>query len=137
MITRQQLRELVRRQIDGYPRFESFTVVRRWGQDIGEAALPAVGVFTPRVTKRREAVRAYSRETDVAVLIRRKGGIALEDDLDLDVDVLAELLVRDMNCHVEDFEMLTADFDIPGSGDQRIGSALITFRALQLTQEPG
>lgn len=113
--------------------FPGHKVARRWGQVIDKDALPGVGFFTPRFQKVRDGSNAYSRTTDIACLIKRNGGADLEDLLDADTGIAEAMVLATLKGQVEDIELDSADFDIPGSGETRIGQVTLTFRALQLT----
>ena len=128
------MRGAVRTAVSGAAHFAGFTILTQWGQQIDQDALPGIAVFTPREDKRRVAAGKYQRQTDVVVLIRREGAASLEDRLDDDASAAeAVALAALLALAIEDAELASVEIDIPGSGEQRIGSAVLTFRVLQLT----
>lgn len=132
-VSRSAMREAVRSAALGAAYFRSFTVLRQWGQSIAPDDLPGLAVFTPRETKQRVASSAHERMTDLMVLIRRTGGESLEDDLDRDAEAAEAMALAALEAlELADVQLVSAETDIPGSGEERIGSMALTFRALQL-----
>lgn len=114
------------------PRFSGWAPLRGWSQAIEAANLPALGVFTPRETKSREGVRTYRTGTEVSVLVKRAGGATLEDDLDADADAIEAMALVILDGIAEDVELSQTETDIPGAGEARVGTMMLTFRVLSL-----
>jgi len=136
MATRKQLRDAVRAAV-ALDATLSGHALAPWGQDLDEGTLAGLGVFTPREVKRREAAGQFARQTDIVILIKRRGGDTLEDDLDTDVVAAESVALTALDSLVDDIEAVQIETDIPGRGKQRLGQIALTLRAVQLTSAPG
>jgi hypothetical protein len=111
-------------------------VISAWAQNIDANALPAVGIATPS-----EQRAALSQETDQAtitavVVIKRRGGDDLEDDLDDDAEALIPAIEAGLKTTTRDCALTTSAVDINGAGSPRVGTLTLTFQMITFADRP-
>ena len=97
--------------------------------------LPEITVLTPREQVQRTAVGMVDRIIDVVVVVRRKGGDTLDDDLDNESDDIEAAVLPVLAGHGDEEEVVevSTQFDVKGS--TRVGQLELRFRLVRYTAE--
>jgi len=132
-LTRPQMRSALRGALAISADFAGHTVLTSWGRNKDAASLPSIGIFTPRFQIQTAAVGARQETTDLLVLIGRQDGDTLEDLLDADATAMETLVLETLAPDFDEIEILSGENDVPGIGEKRLGTMMLTFRAVALT----
>ncbi|WP_243612931.1 hypothetical protein [Shimia aestuarii] len=119
--------------------FGGLTVLKSWGQDVDDKALPAAGVFTPSEPSRLSSTDDLYRETVLVIQLKREGGDDLEDLLDDDSDridgIVIGVLAEFPGEIIDSFHLANTTLEIEGAGAKRIGKLMMDFRVFRMTKE--
>ena len=133
--TVKELRSAVRTALEGDAYFADFAF-DDWGRNGDDKRLPKIGIFTPRRTPRTVGVGKRQETVDLTVAVKRSGGEDLEDELDDDAAKIDEIVTPVLNALADDADLSSVENDVPGIGDTRIATCLVTFRVELLTARP-
>lgn len=125
---RADYRAAARLALSAHPRFFGVAVLSAWRGNIDSASLPVIGVVTPdeRISL---ATRGQTEcGTLLQVVLKRLGGVELEDDLDLDAEAIEAVLYAalpplNVQCLPESVSVMIED-----RADQGLGTVIVSFR---------
>lgn len=132
---RVSIRADVKTALAGLAGIAADEVTTIYRKDIDIEQLPEIMVLTPREQVARVAVDQVDRTIDVMVIIRRKGGDDLDDNLDNESDDIEAAVLPVLAGHGDDEELVevTTQFDVTGS--VRVGQLEMRFRLVRYTSE--
>lgn len=132
---RVSIRADVKTALSGLAGIAADEVTTIYRKDIDIEQLPEIMVLTPREQVARVAVDQVDRTIDVMVIIRRKGGDDLDDNLDNESDDIEAAVLPVLAGHGDDEELVevTTQFDVTGS--VRVGQLEMRFRLVRYTSE--
>lgn len=133
-LTRPEVRHRARDAVLAHARFADFKVSSRWGRNRDETQLPAVDFFTPRFDQTVAGVSMRRDTIDLLALVRRVDGDDLEDLLDADADVLEAAVLGVLDSHFDEAMLVSGENDVPGVGERRVGTMMLTFRLTALVE---
>lgn len=133
---RSQIRASIRLTLQMLPHFSGFSHRSAWAQNVDVASLPVIAVATPRESKEQSAFDMADRNVTAVVVIKRLGGDALEDELDLDSVHLEAAVLQTMQTLNFGGQLESTEIDLSGSAEQRVGTLTMAFRVFVSTPEP-
>ena len=125
---RTDLRQRALEALQGSDLFSDHTCVQSFPKSIDHNQLPVIAVATPRERRVRDGLDTQDAVIDLIVVLKRKGGVALPDELDDAGDALEDLLLSAIGGPglLTTTEVST---DVDGQGDTCVGTLVITFEA--------
>ncbi|CUH66815.1 hypothetical protein TG4357_02656 [Thalassovita gelatinovora] len=114
--------------VSGLPELQGYTCKAHFPKSISDKDLPVVAVGTPRERRHGDGLDSQEAQIDLIVVVKKKGGADIEDELDEIGNVIEDLLIAQMgaNGELETTEISTA---VDGAGETRVGTLVITFTA--------
>lgn len=128
MSQRSTFRAMARAALAADARLSALTQISAWAGNISASDLPVIGVVTPQERSQAQTLEDFEKSTLLQIVVKRLGAEDLEDVLDADADaietcIVAAFLGAGLRCLPED-----ATFTLNGEGEQKIGTALVSFR---------
>lgn len=136
MTHRAELRVIVREALRAQARFAAFTTCPGWSQAFDDEVLPAFGVSTLSEQSRAADKESLSRTIDLTVLIKRKGGDTIEDDLDDDAAAVEEVIASVVEDHSLYAELAETRIILAGDGARRMAALMLRFAVTLHTVNP-
>lgn len=104
-----------------------FTLLSAWAGGINAELLPVIGVVTPQERVAPLTLKQAQRSLRLQVVAKRLGAAELEDEIDLDADAIEACVTAAM--HAQGIRCLPEDITttLDGSGEQKIGTVVVSF----------
>jgi len=97
--------------------------------------LPRAGVATPRVRIDRVDADTVDRAVDLVVVLKRTGGVDLEDLLDADSAVIEIAVLAHLATVSDDYDLSETQTTLDASGERPVGELSMLFRVVLRTDE--
>lgn len=135
MTTRTELRAATRGALEALAHFSGASF-GAWGRNRDGSQLPSVGIFTPRWQIRANAVGYREDVVTLLVVVRRQEGDDLEDLLDADAEAVEGAVLSALAGMSDEIIPVSGENDVPGVGEKRVGTMVLTFEVTLLTDRP-
>ena len=125
---RSEYRAIVRSALTADPRLGAVTQLSAWAENIDIATLPVIGVVTPSESVGIPARGQSERGTLLQVVLKRRGGEDLEEQLDEDAEAIEACVVSALRSN--QIQCIPEELSLPiaGDGQMRVGTVVINFR---------
>ena len=111
----------------------------KWPADhwtkVSSDGLPRGGIATPRTATKRHDVQMVERSIDLVVVLKRAGGKATDDDLDVDSAAIEQAVLGVFAGLSDDFDLLEEQISVDAAGSEPIGELSMLFRVTVTTDE--
>lgn len=106
-----------------------------WWTKVTPRLLPMGGVGTPRVLVARDSVDDVLRTVDLVVVVKRTGGVDVEDTLWADAATAEVALLGLLADLSTDYDLAETQVTVDAAGEAPVGELSMLFRCVLRTRE--
>jgi len=129
-------RDTVRSALQADAAFTDFTVMSAWAHNLDIDDVPAFGVATPQETKRLDSLDSSERETQLVVILKIKGGDAIEDLMDGFSELVEPIVITALSGPASECLLTNTTTKVDGGGEVRVGTLTMEFSVKAWLAEP-